>query len=67
VVHPAAGRADLGGNGVDKSGHVVLGLPLELGDLLRRRRLRARANLGHCLLRHAAELRPRFERGELDV
>ena len=39
VVDPAPGRAELGGDGVDEGGQVVLGLALELGDALGRRRL----------------------------
>jgi hypothetical protein len=67
VVEPAPGWAELGGDGVHEGRKVVLGLALQLRDALGRGRLRVVANLGHGVSGNHAELRPRLERGELDV
>src|SRR5215211_766893 len=67
VVEPAALGPEPLGNGVDERGDVVLRPGLELRDPLRRGRNRAGAYLGGVFRRNASELRPRVDRGELDV
>ena len=67
VVEPTAGLAELLGDGVYEGGDVVVGERLDFGDALRRGRFGLRRDLGDGLGRNDADLRPSFERRELDV
>ena len=67
VVEPAALGADLFGDGVDECCKVVVGRLLDLGNTLRRRNARARADRGDVARRHDPKLCPCVERGQLHV
>ena len=64
-VEPAAVGSQTRGHGVDEGRHVVVRLPLELGDAGGRRDARALAHRACARGRNGADLRPRIERGEL--
>ena len=66
-MEPAAGGAELLGDGVDEGGRVVVQARLELGDALRRRNLGALADLARRLGGNRADLGPAFECRELDL
>ena len=68
VVEPAALLAEPLRDGVDERGDVVLRARLDLGDALRRRRRRtARGSPRRRRAGTTPDLRPRVERGELDL
>ena len=67
VMEPPSRGAELGRDGVDEGGEIVLRLALELRHALRGWRLGAGADLGDGLGRDRAELAPGLEGGELDV
>ena len=67
VVEPAASGPEALGHGVDEGGKVVLRPLLDLGDPLWRRRHSERPRLGGGLCRHGSNLRPRAQRGQLDL
>ena len=64
---PAAFAAELLAQRIDECGRVVIGELFDLGDSLRRRNANMRTNFRHVVGRNDSELRPCFQRGELDV
>ena len=63
----AAHGPELGGDGVDECGDVVLSLLLDLGHLFRCGRYGALSNFARDLVWDNAEFRPAVERRQLDV
>ena len=66
-MEPAAGGAEISGDGVDERGGVVVQARLELGHSLRRGDDGPLADLTGRIYRHDACLRPAFEGGQLDL
>ena len=66
-MQPAPGRSELFGDRIDECRDVVIGDLLDLGDSLRCRGGRPRANLRDVIRGGRADLSPGVERGELDV
>ena len=67
VMEPPSGRTELGGDGIDEGGEVVVGLALQLCHALGGWRLGSGADLGDGFRRDRTELAPGLEGGELDV
>src|SRR5436305_10980133 len=67
VVHPAAFRSELLGDGVDERREIVVGRLLDFAYALYRWRDGVRTDGGHIVSRHGADFGPAVEGRQLDV